>query len=131
MRYTKWIGIGAVLLLVVTAFTPWVSIDDGRIIVSGIDATGTNFGKPAYMNFILSFFYLVFLYIPRIWAMRVNLSFAALNLAWGLRNFVVLSACSGGDCPVRQFGIYIMAFAVLLMFFCALFPDVKFPEEKK
>lgn len=131
MRYTKWIGIAAVALLVISSFMPWVSIDEGRIIVSGIDATGTNFGKPAYMNFILSFFFLIFLFIPRVWAMRANLAITALNIAWAVRNYFILSACSGGDCPVKQLGIYLMVFSVLLMFVCTLFPDSSLTEKMK
>jgi hypothetical protein len=56
MRLMKWIGIAAAILLTISCFTPWVVIESKNITISGIDATGTNYGKPGYFHIIMAFF---------------------------------------------------------------------------
>jgi len=131
MRYTKWIGLAAALLLIVAAFLPWVTIEDRNLTITGINTQGTNFGKPAYLHFILTAFYIVCVLVPRIWAKRLNLTLSAVNIAWAIRNFFIIPACQGGDCPAKQLGIYLMALASLIMLIAALFPDMKIKEKKK
>ncbi|MFZ1263437.1 MAG: hypothetical protein WAT34_07985 [Chitinophagaceae bacterium] len=131
MRYMKWIGFVAAVLLVVSCFTPWVFIESKSIIVSGVDATGTNFGKPGYFHFLLTTIFLVCMVVQKIWAKRLNLLIAGLNAGWALRNFFIISACQGGDCPIKKSGIYFMLLASVLMLMSALFPDMKLPEEKR
>jgi hypothetical protein len=131
MRYMKWIGLMAVLLLIVSCFTPWVIIESKNITVSGVDSTGTNFGKPGYLHFILSFLFIVFHFIAKIWAKRWNLLVVALNIAWAIRNYFIISACRDGDCPLKQIGLFLVLFASALMLVSALFPDIKLNQEKK
>ncbi len=130
MRYMKWIGLAAAILLIISCFTPWVFIESRNIIVSGIDATGTNFGKPAYFHFFMIGFFLLFSFIQKTGLKRANLLITALNLGWAIRNYFIISACQGGDCPIKKTGIYLMLLASILMLISALFPDMKLPEEK-
>jgi hypothetical protein len=131
MRYMKWIGLFAVILLVVSCFLPWVIIISKNIVVSGVDSTGTNFGKPGYAHFVLSFFFIVFHLIPKLWAKRINLLIVALNIAWAIRNYFIISMCREGECPEKQTGLWLVLFASALMLIAALFPDVQLKEEKK
>lgn len=130
MRYMKWIGLAAAVLLIVSCFTPWVFIESRNITVSGIDATGTNFGKPGYFHFFMIGFFLLFSFIQKTGFKRANLLITALNLGWAIRNYFIISACQGGDCPVKKTGIYLMLLASILMLVSALFPDMKLPKEK-
>jgi hypothetical protein len=127
----KWIGLLGVLLLVVSCFLPWVVITSRNIIVSGVDSTGTNFGKPGYSHFVLSFFFVIFHLIPRVWAKRWNLIVVALNIAWVVRNYFVISMCREGDCPEKQIGLWLVLLGSVLMLLAALFPDIKLKEEHK
>lgn len=131
MRWMKWIGLAAVVLLIISCFSTWVVITSKNIVVSGVDATGTSFGKPGYFHFFFSFFFIVFTFIPRIWAKRVNLVVTAMNLAWVVRNYFIISGCRGGECPEKHNGIYLIFLASLLMLGSALFPDLKIPEQKE
>ena len=131
MRYMKWIGLLAVLLLIFSCFIPWVIIASKNIIVSGVDATGTNFGKPGYAHFVLSFFFIIFHLIPKLWAKRSNLLIVALNLAWAVRNYFIISVCREGDCPEKQIGLWLVLAASVLMLVAALFPDIQLKEENK
>lgn len=131
MRYMKWIGLLAVALLIVSCFLPWVIIHSRNIIVSGIDSGGTNFGKPGYTHFILSFFFIIFHFTPRLWAKRWNLLIVALNIAWAVRNYLIVSMCREGECPEKQTGLWLALIGSALMLLAALFPDIKLKEEKK
>ncbi len=125
MRYFKWAGLLAAFLLVITCFLPWVVIESKGITVTGVDAPGTLFGKPGYMNLLMTLFFFVFTFIPRIWAKRANLLAVAFNLAWAVRNYFLLSTCYAGECPVRQPGLYLLLLWSLIMFVSGLFPDLK------
>jgi hypothetical protein len=127
----KWVGLIAVILLVVSCFIPWVLIPSKNIIVSGVDSTGTNFGKPGFTHFVLSFFFIIFHFIPKLWAKRVNLLIVALNIAWAIRNYFIISMCREGDCPEKQIGLWLVLLASVLMLIAALFPDIKLKEERK
>lgn len=127
----KWIGLLAVILLVVSCFTPWVIIQSKNIVVSGIDSAGTNFGKPGYVHFILSVFFIVFHFIQKLWAKRWNILIVALNIAWAARNFFIISMCREGDCPEKQIGLWLVLIASVLMLLAALFPDIKLIENRK
>ena len=127
----KWVGLVAVILLVVSCFLPWVIIPSKNIIVSGVDSTGTNFGKPGYTHFVLSFFFVIFHIVPKLWAKRVNLLIVALNIAWAIRNYFIITMCREGECPQKQIGLWLVMLASVLMLIAALFPDIKLKEEKK
>ncbi len=131
MRYIKWVGLAAAVLLIITCFTSWVIIESKNITISGIDATGTNYGKPGYFNLLMTLFFLFFHFTPRVWAKRANLVVGALNIAWAIRNYFILSACQAGDCPVKQPGLYLVLFASALMLVSALFPDMPLPDKKE
>ncbi len=131
MRYAKWIGLAAAILLIGSCFIPWVVIESRHITISGIDAAGTNYGKPGYFHLIMIVFFVVFSFIPRVWSKRGNLLVVAMNFAWAVRNFFELPACEAGDCPVKKIGIYLMMLASVVMLIAALFPDIKLPEQKE
>ena len=66
MRYMKWNGPAAAVLLIISCFSPWVFIESRNITVSGIDTTGTNFGKPGYFHFLMVGFFLLFSFIQKV-----------------------------------------------------------------
>jgi len=131
MRYMKWIGFAAAAILVLSCFTPWVFIESRNITVSGVESTGTNFEKPGYFHFVMTAIFLVCTFVQRVWAKRLNLLITGLNVGWAIRNFFILSVCSGGECPIRKIGIWLMLLASVIMLLSALFPDMKLPQEKE
>ena len=131
MKYSKWIGVLAFVMLVVVSYQPWVYIASMNITVTGVRAVGTNFGKPALISIFLGLIATVLFIVPYAAAKRINLFVCALNLAWAVRNFVILSTCREGDCPDKQPGLYLMIAACLIMLLASLFPDVKLKTEEK
>src|SRR5688572_20469998 len=129
MRWKKWIGLLAVVLLVVSCFFTWVTIPSRNISVSGVDADSIGLGRPGYFHFFFSFFFLLFTFISRIWAKRLNLLVTALNLAWALRNYLLITACGGGECPEKHSPIYSILVASVLMLVSSFFPDISVPGQ--
>ena len=127
----KWIGLLAALALIIACLMPWVYIESKNITVTGIESTGTSFGKPGYSHFVLAALYLVFHFTPRIWAKRLNLLVSVLNIGWAVRNYFLISACAGGECPEKKIGLYIVIGSSSLMLLAALLPQMKLPEKTR
>jgi hypothetical protein len=125
----KWIGLLAALALIIACLVPWVYIESKNITVIGISSSGTSFGKPGYFHFVLAALYLAFHFTPRIWAKRLNLLVSVLNIAWAVRNYFLISACAGGECPEKKMGLYIVLGSSFLMLLAALLPQMKLPEK--
>lgn len=130
-KYFKWIGIAAAAAMLAAAFMPWVVIESRNMTLTGVDTSGTNFGKPAYVHLVFTGFFLLFHLLPKLMAKRFNIVVVALNLAWAVRNYFIIAACQGGECPVRMAGLYLAVACSVLMLLAALFPDMEIPQDKK
>ncbi len=126
----KWTGVASAILLIVACCMTWVVIPSQNIAISGIDTTGTSFGRPAYLHFAAILFFLLFTLKQKIWAKRSNLFVTAINMAWAIRNYFVVTMCGGGECPEKHIGIFLVLLASVLMLISSLFPDFK-PSGKK
>lgn len=128
MKWSKWIGVLAFVMLAAVSYLPWVYIESKEITVTGLHADGTNFGKPALLSLVLGTVAAMLFLLPYTGAKRANLFFCAFNLAWAIRNFIILSACRQGDCPQKEAGLYLMLIAAVIMMAASLFPDAKLSE---
>jgi hypothetical protein len=124
IKWMHWTGLAAAVVLLIACFIPWITVSRFNIVVTGVDSTGTNFGKPGYFHLLLGVFFIMFTLINRIWAKRWNLAVVALNLAWAIRNYFIITACKG-DCPEKQTGIYLVLISALLMLAAGLFPYMR------
>lgn len=118
LRQMKWLAFAAIIILVIAGFQPWIYVPSKDLTITGVSAM--NFGKPAYLHFVFAGFCLIFLLINRNWSHKVAVFFAAFNVAWSLRNFFVIGACSMGDCPLKKMGIYLIVISSLLLLFSVL-----------
>ncbi|MBM3431931.1 MAG: hypothetical protein FJX92_02860 [Bacteroidetes bacterium] len=109
------------LLTAVSCFLPWIGIESKELVLSGMDTTGTKFGKPGLLHLVLAGIFLVFSLTGKEWGQRANLLVMAVNAAWFIRNFFMLSVCYGGECPVRMYGFYLLLAGCLGMMVVTLF----------
>src|SRR4030095_8728597 len=126
----KWSGLLVAIALIAACFLPWVFIESKNILVTGINSAGTAFGKPGYFHFVLASLYLILHFIPRLWAKRINILVSALNIGWAARNYFLISACSGGECPVKKTALYVVLVSSFMMLIASLLPQVKIAKEE-
>jgi hypothetical protein len=113
------------LVLIGTLFYPWVVIESRNLVISGMDAAGTNYGKPGMFTLLFALLVFIFSLVPRTWAHRICMFSAALNIGWALRNFLIISACEGGECPQRQPSFYIYLISSIGLLISVLLQNVK------
>ncbi|MEP6846156.1 MAG: hypothetical protein ABI861_09135 [Panacibacter sp.] len=124
MKHSQLIGIIAVLVLFGICFMPWIFIASQNITVTGFQSAGTSFGKPGYLNVVLSSVCLILFALPKIWAKRTNVFIAAINLAWAFRNYLLLNTCLLGECPEKKAGLYLLLLASGIIQVMALLPKL-------
>lgn len=125
MRLKIVLSLLAVALLIASCFLPWLRFETKGVAFRGVDemkmVVGTtvtreiNWGRPAYFHLFWAAVFLLFLAVKQAWAKWLLLVAAAFNIAWTVRNFILLPACGGGDCPQKAAGLYLLPFAALLL----------------
>jgi hypothetical protein len=107
----KWLSIATLALLIYSCFLPWVTIESQNIMVTGMKAEAINFGKPGLLHIVLSVIMMMLLLLNKIWSFKTAFFISAFNIAWSLRNFISISACSAGICPTKHIALYIILIA--------------------
>jgi len=125
MKYSQRIGILATFALMGVCFLPWAYIASKQITVSGFYAVGTNFGKPGLFNFAMCVIMLVLFAVPAVWSKRTNVFIAALNFAWSVRNYLLVSSCMMGECPEKKPGLFILIFLSAVILVMSLLPKLE------
>lgn len=129
MKYSQSAGIAAVLALIVICFLPWAYINSGHLTVSGMNATGTSFGRPGLFHIILAVIMLAMFMVPAVWAKRTNVFLAAVNLAWAFRNFILVSTCMMGECPEKRPALFALPFLAIIIQVMVLLPKVSLSQK--
>ncbi|MEO5681538.1 MAG: hypothetical protein ABIQ88_02795 [Chitinophagaceae bacterium] len=131
MKYSKWIGLLSVIVVIVICHTVWVYVPSVQLEIGGMFSSGKqNFGKPGLMNIICSAGAGILFLLPQIWAKRTNIFFCGFNIAWAIRNYIILSRCYGGECPEKKMSLYILLVASACMLLMAFIPAIEIKEEK-
>jgi hypothetical protein len=129
MKYTQTIGIIAALVVLICSFLPWSIVVSEQITISGFDTKGTRFGKPGlFLNFFTIIAIVLFL-IPAIWAKRTNIFIGAIVFTWSLRNYILVSTCLMGECPVKQPALYALVVAGGVVMIMTLLPKLNSPKK--
>ncbi|WP_026769794.1 hypothetical protein [Asinibacterium sp. OR53] len=129
MKYSQQAGLIAAVLLIVVCFFPWTYIASRQITITGLSAVGTNFGKPGLFNIVMSAIAAFLFLIPRLWAKRTNVFVCAINLAWSIRNYIILSTCLLGECPEKKVGLYLLVVLAIATQLMALFPKLEVKQQ--
>lgn len=125
MKHSQTIGFLLSLLLIAICFFPWSTLPERHIVMSGMNTAGTHYGRPGLMNIFFSSFMAVMFLVQKLWAKRANLFFGALNMAWSVRNYIIVSACYAGDCPEKQPGVYALVAVASLMLLMVFLPKIE------
>jgi len=60
--------------------------------------------------------------IPKIWAKRINIFIAAINLALAIKNYILFTMCREGICPEKKAGIYLLLLVSIFLLAMTFFP---------
>jgi hypothetical protein len=136
MKYSKWIGLVAAVLVIVSCYMVWIDVPSVSLEIGGMHSSGKqNYGRPGLLNLIMAVMAILFFLLPYIFAKRANIFIGAFNIAWSMRNFILLSKCYGGDCPIRKTGLYLLMGASLVLMVMTFLPDLEIgqnpPVEKQ
>ena len=120
VRYSQVVGIILSVIVIVTCFFPWIEVSSKGIMVSGFSSEGTNFGKPGILHVFFSSLSLLLFLVNRIWAKRLNIFVTTAQLAWAIRNYILLTSCYMAECPKKFISLYILVAASSLVFLMSL-----------
>ncbi len=130
MKYSQLIGIAASLAIIGICYMPWVSIESINAVVTGMHTEKTNFGRPGLAHITFSIICLLLFATPRVWAKRTNVFIATINLAWAIRNYIILTTCQAGECPEKKLGLYLLLVAAVVIQVMTFFPKIALPGKK-
>ncbi|MBX3242527.1 MAG: hypothetical protein KIT80_05255 [Chitinophagaceae bacterium] len=131
MKYSQWIGAAAAVIIAIGCYLPWVSIPSVTNVITGMDATGTSFGKPGKLHLVIGGIAIILFAIPKLWAKRTNWIFCIIGFAWALRNTLLFTRCELGVCPEIKIGLLLVLIFSVIMLAASLLPDLKVKLKEK
>ena len=99
-------------------------MEERHLIIKGMSAEGTNFGRPGLLNIILCALMIACYSIPKVWAKRTNLFVGTINFAWSIRNYILVTTCFFGECPQKQPALLLLELFSLVALVMTFFPNV-------
>ncbi|UYQ95089.1 hypothetical protein MKQ68_08270 [Chitinophaga horti] len=114
-------GIIAAIIVIISAFLPWLTIESKGLTFTGLDTKGSSFGEPAILNIALAVFCIVLLLVNKRPAVLAALFCATLLTAWSFRNLLLFSRCEMGECPHREAGLFLSLVGAIAVLVCVLF----------
>jgi len=131
MKYSQWIGIAAALLLIGACFLPWAYYPDLHKEFTGFFSEGNAYGRSGKIFVFFSVVEILLFLIPKVWAKRANILVAAMTIAFGVKSYILFTACYRGICPDKRLGIFLVLIAPFIILAAAVLPDLPVKEGKK
>lgn len=126
MKHSQTIGIICCLCMFSLAFFPWVYIPSLNLTLDGFDGVISDklsFGRQGIVHGFFLVFIVTFFLVPKIWAKRVNMFIAMLNLAWAIKNFLLFATCRP-ECPEKKPALYLLVVFAVIIQVMALLPKL-------
>ena len=124
MKQSQTIGFVSALLIICICFLPWVTIVSKDLVITGMNAKGTDFGTPGKVNIFFTVIMAAFFALPKVWAKRTNVFLGALNFSWSIRNYIVLTTCMMGECPEKKPALIALVFLCGVTLLMTFFPKI-------
>lgn len=124
LKYSQTIGFIAAIAVIGLCFLPWVIIDSKGLVITGMNARGTDFGTPGKVNIFFSAIMSIFFLLPKIWAKRTNVFLGAMHFSWSIRNYILLTSCLVGICPEKQWALVALVFFSAIGLLMTFFPKI-------
>lgn len=128
MKYSKWIGLVAAIILIISCFLPWAYYPDLDKTFNGFFSEGNVYGKPGKVFVFFAIMTIFLFLVPRVWAKRLNMLLCILILAFTIKTYILFTSCYRGICPFKKEGLYILMVSSLIILIAAVLPDMKLKE---
>jgi hypothetical protein len=128
LKISYYTGIIACMALVVNCFMPWVHYNNINETFTGYHVTrfvtGNYYGRAGIVITIMCSIIEVFMLIPRLWAKRLNLFFAALLFAYCIRTYIVFTSSLFEGEVEKYAGIYLIVILSFVILVSTVFPKM-------
>ena len=125
LKILKWSSTAACFLLIVACFLPWTYYADINKTFTGFFSEQNMYGRPGKFLTLFAVVSVVMIWLPKIWAKRFHLFFAALTMGYAVKTYILFTSCYNAYCPDKKFGIYLMMICCAIILVSAIFPDLK------
>ena len=129
MKYYKITGFIACALLVISCFLPWAYYPDLHTSFTGFYSEQGIYGKPAKVFIFFALCCLAFILIDKVWAKRTCIFFAAFNMGYLIKTYVLFTSCYNTICPQKQYGLYLLILSSVILMIVSVFPNMKLKNE--
>lgn len=131
MKYYKPLGIFVCALLAASCYMPWAWYPDLQKSFTGFFSEQNIYGRPGVVFVFFAGVSLMLILLNRIWAKRLLIFIAAINMAYFIKTYILFTTCYFTVCPEKQYGIFILMAACILLMVVAVLPNtrLKLPEE--
>lgn len=130
MRYSKWIGIAACLVLIAACFTPWTYHADVDKIFTGFFSEKNTYGKPGKFIIIFSIVSIALLILEKLWAKRVHIFLSAIMVSYAIKTYILYTSCYNAYCPEKRYGIFLMISCTLIIMAVSIFPEMSIKRKE-
>lgn len=130
MKYYKVLGLFACALVAISCFLPWTFYPDLNKSFTGFFSEENMYGKPGKVFIFLATISAALILINRIWAKRVLLFVAAINIAYLIKSYVLFTTCYSALCPVKQYGLYLLMAGAIMLMVVSIFPDMEVQSDE-
>ena len=89
MKYSQWIGIAALIILIISCFLPWTYHPDLDKTFTGFFSQNNAYGKPGKVFIFFSVIAALGFIVNRVWAKRMNFFICAVIVAYACRCFII------------------------------------------
>jgi len=126
MQSIRWLAVLTAGILITACFFPWVSVEQKKFVVGGFfSSAASRFGQPGLFHTLFCSIYILLLLLNKIWSIRTAFFVSAFNIAWAVRNYIAISACSGGVCPEKHTAIFVILIGSILLLVLTALIEVK------
>ena len=131
MKHYKLTGFIACALIMISCFLPWAYYPDLHTSFTGFYSEQGMYGKPGKVFIFFALCCLILILIDKVWAKRVSILFAALNIGYLIKTYVLFTSCYSTICPEKQYGLYLLILGCILLMVVSIFPDLKLEDEEE
>lgn len=131
MKYYKPLGILGAVLVIISCFLPWTWYSDIQEHFTGFYTFENMYGKPGKAFIFLAVCSTACILLDKIWAKRTFLFLIAVHIAYLTKTYVLYTSCYAGNCPQKEYGLYILIAGTILLAVSALFPRIHIPAVTK